>query len=83
MNTHTTTTFDASKLSARDRHAYELGMVVVERKLAAAKLAAIRRREAPQSFRMVPTSAKKFEAGQPVKRSGRMTTHVVFSTLGE
>jgi len=79
--TTTTTTFDTSKLSPRDRRSFENGMVLVSKKLAAAKLAEIRRKEAPQSFRIVPTSSKKFEAVQPVRRSGRMTTHVVFSTL--
>lgn len=75
--------FDTSKLSPRDRRSFENGMVLVSKKLAAAKLAAIRRKEAPQSFRLVPSSSKKLEAVQPVKRSGHMTTHVIFSTLGE
>jgi hypothetical protein len=60
--TTTTTTFDTSKLSPRDRRSFENGMVLVSKKLAAAKLAEIRRKEAPQSFRIVPTSSKKFEA---------------------
>jgi len=75
--------FDTSKLSPRDRRSFENGMVLVSKKLAAAKLAEIRRRDIPKSFRMVPSSSKKFEAVQPVKRSGRMTTHVVFSTLAD
>ena len=56
-------------------------MVLVSKKLAAARLAEIRRRDIPQSFRIVPTSSKKFEAGQPVKRSGGTRRHVVFSPL--
>jgi hypothetical protein len=82
MNT-TTATFDASKLSARDRKNYETGLAIISRKLARARLAEIALKAVPKSFRIVPSSSKKFEAGQPVKRSGRMTTHVVFSTLGE
>jgi hypothetical protein len=74
---------DLSKLSPRDRRSFENGLAIISRKLARARLAEIALKAIPKSFRMVPTSAKKFEAGQPVKRSGRMTTHVVFSTLGE
>jgi len=74
--------FDTSKLSPRDRRSFENGMVVVERKLAAAKLAAIRRKEAPTSFRIVPgATVREFGAVQPVKRSGGTRRHVVFSEL--
>jgi hypothetical protein len=81
MNTHAKQ-FDTSKLSPRDRRAYELGMALVSKKLAAAKLAAIRRKEAPKSFRIVPgATVREFGAVQPVKRSGGTRRHVVFSTL--
>ncbi len=83
MNTHAKQ-FDASKLSPRDRHAYELGMVLVSKKLAAAKLATIRRKEAPQSFRIVPgATVREFAARPGLKRSGGTRRHVVFSTLAD
>ena len=74
---------DLSKLSARDRRSFENGLAIISRKLARARLAEIALKSIPQSYRIVPSSSKKFEAVQPVKRSGRMTTHVVFSPLGE
>jgi hypothetical protein len=75
--------FDASKLSPRDRRSFETGLAIISRKLARARLAEIALKAVPKSFRIVPSSAKKFEAVQPVRRSGRMTTHVVFSTLAD
>lgn len=85
MTTTTTTKpqIDLAKLSPRDRRSFENGVVLVSKKLAAAKLAEIALKAVPKSFRIVPSSSKKFEAVQPVKRSGRMTTHVVFSTLAD
>jgi len=79
--TTTNPQIDLAKLRPQERRSFESGMALVSKKLAAAKLAEIRRKEAPTSFRIVPSSSKKFEAVQPVKRSGGTRRHVVFSTL--
>ena len=81
MNHTATTKFDTSKLNTRDRLAYENGMALVSKKLAAARLAEIALQSIPQSYRIVPTSSKQFEAVQSVKRSGGTRRHVVFSPL--
>jgi hypothetical protein len=80
----TTTTFDTTKLSPRDRHAYELGMALVSKKLAAARLAEIALKAVPKSFRIVPpTSSKEFSARRPATVMGQIRTHVVFSTFAD
>ena len=84
MTTHTATptkTFDTSKLSPRDRKNYENGLAIISRKLARARLAEIALKSIPQTFRIVPSSSKQFEAVQPVQRSGRVVRHVTFSEL--
>jgi hypothetical protein len=82
MNTHTTTTFDASKLSARDRKNYESGLAIISRKLARARLAEIALKAVPTSYRIVPgATVREFAARPALKRSGGTRRHVVFSTL--
>jgi len=80
--TTTNPQIDLAKLSPRDRKNYENGLAIISRKLARARLAEIRRKEAPKSFRMVPgATVREFGAVPPVKRSGGTRRHVVFSTL--
>ena len=75
---------DLAKLRPQERRSYELGMALVSKKLAAAKLAEIALKAVPKSFRVVPSAPVREFAARPVlKRCGHMTTHVFFSTLGE
>ena len=81
----TNTTFDTSKLNPRDRRSYELGMALVSKKLAAARLAEIALKAVPRSFRITPpaASSKEFGAGRPRTTRGKFRTHVIFSTLAD
>ena len=85
MNHTATTKFDASKLNTRDRLAYENGMALVSKKLAAARLAEIARKAVPRSFRITPSAAssKEFEAVRPRTVRGKTRTTVVFQTLAD
>ena len=76
--------FDTSKLSPRDRRSFELGVALVSKKLAAARLAEIALKAVPKSFRIVPSATpKEFSARRPATVLGQVRTHVVFSTLEE
>ena len=83
--TTTAKMFDASKLNTRDRLAYENGMALVSKKLAAARLAEIALKAVPRSFRLTPpaASSKEFEAGRRVTVRGKVRTHVIFSTFAD
>lgn len=67
------------------RMALELGMAMVSRKLAAARLAEIARKAVPRSFRITPSAAssKNFDAGRPRTVRGGVRTHVIFSTFAD
>ena len=80
-----TTTFDTSKLNTRDRLAYENGMAMVSKKLAAARLAEIALKAVPRSFRITPPAAspKNFDAVRPRTTRGKVRTTVVFQTLAD
>jgi hypothetical protein len=86
MTTPTTTTkmLDPSKLPPRDRHAYELGLALVSKKLAAARLAEIARKAIPKTHRIVPSATpKEFSARRPATVLGQIRTHVVFQTFAD
>jgi len=82
--TTTTPMIDTTKLSTRDRHAYELGLSLVSKKLAAARLAEIALKAIPKTHRIVPSATpKEFSTRRPATVLGQVMTHVVFSTLEE
>lgn len=84
MNT-TKPQFDLAKLRPQEGRSCELGMALVSKKLAAAKLAVIRRKEAPKSFRIVPSAPVREFAARPVLKriAAGPRRHVVFSTLAD
>jgi hypothetical protein len=84
MNPTAAKKFDTSKLSPRDRRSFENGMALVEKKLAAARLAQIALQAVPRSFRIVPpTSPKEFSTRRPATVMGQVRTHVVFQTFAD